>query len=110
MKVDDIFSLPDAAEDIFNIYTYNDTYYSRRNAVKTTERIKEAIIGLKKNPEVGNLPPELERVSIHEYRDVHVLPNKIIYQIINNSVYVHCILDLHRDMQSLLMDRLLKYD
>ena len=40
----------------------------------------------------------------------HVSPYRIIYQIINNSLYVHCILDERRDMQSLLMDRLLKYD
>jgi len=55
-----------------------------------------------------NFPPELERIGVYDYREVFFKPYRIIYQISGSEVYVHCVLDGRRDMQTLLQQRLLR--
>ena len=74
------FYFSDAEEDVFNIDKYN----------------------------IGNIPPKLERINIYEYREVHSVPYRVIYQILNDNIYVHCILDAGRDIKSPLTERPLK--
>jgi len=107
MKINSIFFLPDAEDDIFNIYKYNDKNYSSKNALETIKEIKTTISNLKNYPNIGNIPPELERIDIYEYREVHFSPYRIIYKIIGENIYIHCILDSRRDIRSLLMERFL---
>ena len=59
-------------------------------------------------PNRGNIPPELERLGIFEYQEIHYKPYRIIYQIIESIVYIHCVLDGRRNLQQLLQERLLK--
>ncbi len=108
MKESDIILLPDAEEDIFNIYKYNDNNYSRKNAMDIIRKIEETIYKLKNYPKIGNIPPELERINIYDYREVHSVPYRIIYQLLDNNIYIHCILDSRRDLRSLLIERLLQ--
>jgi hypothetical protein len=56
----------------------------------------------------SHLPPELERISVLEFREVFFKAYRITYQIIGNNVYVHCILDGRRDMQDSLQQRVLR--
>lgn len=53
-------------------------------------------------------PPELERIGVTDYREVHFKPYRLIYQIIGKKVFVHCVLDWRRDSQELLERRLLR--
>ena len=108
MKITDIFFLPDAEEDLFDSYKYNTRVYSEENALKTVKEIEKSIYKLKNYPKIGNIPPELERININEYREVHTTPYRIIYQILNGNIYIHCILDARRDVKSLLSERLLR--
>ena len=108
MKKIDIILLTDAEEDIFNIYRYNATRYSRKNAMITIQSIKETIYKLANYPKMGNNPPELERINIYDYREVHSVPYRIIYQLLDFNIYIHCILDSRRDLRSLLIERLLQ--
>ena len=108
MKITSLFFLPDAEEDLFDIYKYNTRVYSGDNASRTIKEIKKTIYKLKNYPEIGNIPPELERIDINEYREVHTAPYRIIYQILNEDIYIHCILDARRDVKSLLSERLLR--
>jgi toxin ParE1/3/4 len=59
-------------------------------------------------PDRGHVPPELERIGVLEFREVFYKPYRIIYQIIGNNVYIHCILDGRRDMQDILQQRVLR--
>ena len=63
-----------------------------------------------KMPDRGHLPPELERIAGLEFREVFCKLCRIIYQIIGNNVYVHCMLDGRRDMQDTLQQRVLRED
>lgn len=70
--------------------------------------LERAAPTLKEMPERGHFPPELDRIAIREYREIHFKPYRILYAIHGDAVVVHCVLDGRRDMQSLLEERLLR--
>lgn len=54
------------------------------------------------------MPPELDRIGVTTYREVHFQPYRIIYEFSGPEVFIHGVLDGRRDMQSLLQRRLLR--
>jgi len=54
------------------------------------------------------VPPELERVGVFEFREVHFKPYRILDEVVGARVYVHAILDRRRDLQDLLARRVLR--
>ena len=59
-------------------------------------------------PMRGHVPPELERIGVKSYREVHFKPYRVLCEVAGLEVYVHCVLDGRRDMQSLIERRLLR--
>ncbi len=99
----------DAEQDVFEIYHYISASGSPLNAEKLLNELEQAIISLEHMPERGHTPPELKRIGIFEYREIHLKPYRIIYEIIGSNVFVHCVLDGRRDLQDLLQQRLLRW-
>ena len=59
------------------------------------------------HPERGTYPKELSALGIQEYRQTFFKPYRVIYRITGQAVYIVLIADGRRDMQSLLIRRLL---
>ena len=97
-----------AENDILEIYNYVALHDSVSKAEKLFDRLKETCISLEKYPKRGHLPPELERINIREYSEIHYKPYRIIYQIRGKQIYIHCILDGRRNVQDILHARLLR--
>ncbi|MBU0710438.1 type II toxin-antitoxin system RelE/ParE family toxin [bacterium] len=100
--------IADAEDDIFGICKYAANNDSFQKADSLLQNIEEKIYGLSELANRGHTPPELERIGIYEYREIHFKPYRIIYQIIEPNVYVHCVLDGRRDLEDLLQERLLR--
>ena len=100
--------IADAEEDIFSIYKYVAMNDSVQKAEVLLINIEEKIASLSELANRGHTPPELERIGIYEYREIHLKPYRIIYQIIESDVYIHCVLDGRRDLEDLLLERLLR--
>jgi len=100
--------IADAEEDIFGIYKYVANNDSIHKADLLLQNIEKKINGLAELANRGHIPSELERVGIYEYREIHFKPYRIIYQILESDVYVHCVLDSRRDLDDLLRERLLR--
>ena len=98
----------DAARDLEEIYDYLDRHASPARADHVLERIEEAFQGLSEHPERGSYPGELLDIGIRQYREVPFGPYRIVYRVIEDTVYVFVIADGRRDMQSLLERRLLQ--
>jgi len=98
----------DAEEDVLDIWRYVALSGALGNAEKLLDEFDHAITSLENMPERGHIPPELKRVNVHGYREIHVKVYRVIYQIIGPDVFVHCILDGRRDIQDLLQERLLR--
>ena len=58
-------------------------------------------------PRRGAVPKEVELLDAGEFRQMLLLPYRIIYEIIADAVVVTLIADAKRDMQTLLEQRLL---
>lgn len=103
-----VFLIYDAEEDIFDIYNYVANHDSPENAEALFENLQKTCLKLESFPERGHIPPELERINVIEFLEIHFKPYRIIYQIRGNGVYIHCILDGRSELQELLQQRLLR--
>ena len=100
--------ISDAEEDIFSIYQYVLMNDSAESAEYLLRKIEEKCLSLREYPNRGHVPPELERIGVYNYREIHFKPYRIIYEVIKLNVFVHCVLDGRRSLQDLLEMRLLK--
>ena len=97
----------DAARDLNDLYDYIAAHDTPQKANYVLEQIEKAFSMLSEFPERGAYPKELLALGIREYREVFFKPYRIIYRVMDKSVYVLLIADGRRDMQSLLQLRLL---
>ena len=103
-----VYIIVEAENDIFSIYQYVAINDSIRKAEILLNNIEERISSLSELANRGHIPPELESIGIHDYREIHFKPYRIIYQIIESDVFIHCVLDSRRDLEDLLQERLLR--
>ncbi|MBI3585355.1 MAG: type II toxin-antitoxin system RelE/ParE family toxin [Nitrospinae bacterium] len=100
--------IEDAEKDLLDVYQYVALNDSAEEADKLINHIEETIQKLETFPLRGHIPPELERIGVLEFREVHYKPFRIIYEIHKSEVFIHCILDGRRDLQELLQKRVLR--
>ena len=99
---------PQAKQDLEEIFIYvamNDCFSS---ANKLLDAIEKTCNKLKEIPERGHIPIELRPTGIKKYLEIHYKPYRIIYEIENDLIYIHLILDGRRNIQEILSERLLR--
>ena len=99
---------PEAVADIVTIHRHVATEESPARAAHVRDRLLESCRSLESLPRRGHRPPELERVGVSEFREVHWKPFRVIYEVGEDEVLVHAVLDGRRDLQDLLAWRLLR--
>jgi toxin ParE1/3/4 len=97
-----------AKQDLKEIFIYEATNDSRSAADKLLESLEQTCYRLEEFPERGHIPPELKLTGIKRYLEIHFKPYRIIYEIDNNQVYIHTVLDGRRNIQEILSERLLR--
>ncbi len=70
-------------------------------------RIEATIETLSAFPERGHYPDELQELGIRRYREIVFGPYRIVYQITEGVAHVLLVADGRRNMQALLLRRLL---
>ena len=96
-----------AAQDLCEIVSYI-AARSPRNAEKVLEKIKERARSLETSPERGRVVPELREYRIRTVRELVVKPYRLIYGVTDDGVSILAVFDGRRDLQDVLMDRLLR--
>jgi addiction module RelE/StbE family toxin len=79
-----------------------------RTALKILERIEVKINALDHFPYRGGYVPELLKRNIKDYRQLLESPWRIIYKIDKDIVNVLLIVDSRRNVQDILIERLIK--
>ena len=98
-----------AAEgDLFDIGEYVALNDIPGKADDLLDHLECACEQLTTSPAKGHMPPELQRIGVDGYREIHFKPYRIIYETAGRTVYVHAVLDGRRDLQSMLERRLLR--
>jgi len=103
-----VLLVAEAEEDLFDIYKYVLRTDGRDRADHVLGKLREACYGLIETPRRGHVPPELERIGVRDYLEIHFKPYRIFYQIAGRRVFVHCVLDGRRALQEVLERRLLR--
>ena len=98
----------DAEQDLIDIHRYVALHDSPADAAHVIDRLENLCLRLADLPLRGHVPPELERIGVTGFREVHFKPYRVIYEVVGREVFIHCVLDGRRDMQSLLERRLLR--
>ncbi|MCX7093341.1 MAG: type II toxin-antitoxin system RelE/ParE family toxin [Methylobacter sp.] len=97
-----------ALADLLDINDYYLAEVSDHVAGKIIASLEAAVNNLAAFPDRGSFPKELLSLGIRQYRQVIEKPYRIIYEIVADKIVVHAILDGRRDMQSLLILRILR--
>lgn len=101
-----VLMLPEATKDIEDIHRCIQHNDSPDKALHVLDQLEELVTSLAALPERGHYPPELDRIGIQDYREVHFRPYRVIHEIGKRKVFIHAVLDGRRDIHSLLARRL----
>lgn len=102
-----VFLMAQAEGDLETIRTYLIEHSSVQEATRLLDKIDERIASLESFPLRGNIPKELEEQGNHDHRQLVVPPYRLVYRVLDTSVFVMLIADGRRDMKALLRRRLL---
>ncbi len=100
--------LASAEHDLRELRRYIVKNFSLGTWQKTYDKLKESIGNLAAFPLLGGVPEELESLNWTQYREILSGRNRIIYEIRQDTVFVHVAMDTRRDMVSFLMTRLVR--
>lgn len=97
-----------AARDLEQICDWIAEHDSQAKALYVLDRITEAAEAIaRSSPHSGSRPPELPPGMEVEYRQVFFKPYRLIYEVREGEVIIHLIADGRRDLQSLLLRRII---
>ena len=103
-----VFIDPQAKKDLNEIFIYVALKDCLEAAIKLLDRLEKACLKLEKYPKRGHIPEELRSTGIKKYIEIHYKPYRIIYEIDNDLIYIHSVLDGRRNIQEILKARILR--
>lgn len=87
-------------------------YITRRFGVQTwrssLNSLKEAVRTLEAHPQAGKVPDELRALNPGQYRQIISGVNRIVYEIRQETIYIHIVCDSRRDLQGILSRRMMR--
>jgi toxin ParE1/3/4 len=95
----------DAEDDLFEIFTAAAEERSVERAEALIGSLQKLCRTLSTSPMRGHVLPELFAIGVTEFRELHYGVDRIVYSIESRSVYVHCVLDERRDVETILQQR-----
>ena len=98
----------DAEADLDDLVKFVEIQQSTAHADHVFSKLKAAILALGTAPKRGRVVPELREVGVSNYREILWKPYRVLYLVEDKRVYVVAILDGHRDLADLLLQRLLR--
>ena len=97
-----------AEDDLDEIVEY---YFplSQNYVEKVIFEFEENVMSLKEYPKSGRIVPELEKQGILQYRELIQGYYRIIYEISDDKVIVHTIIDGRRNFEDIIISKLSRY-
>lgn len=100
-----IIFLQSAAEDLMEIRRYIRRHFSERTWAQAYRKIKNSIQYLEQFPYSGHPPAEL---PAGHFLEIIAVKNRVIYQVVGTTVYIHLVCDSRQDFTALLQRRPLR--
>ncbi len=103
-----VFLTESASCDIVEIWKFIALNDSIIAAGKIRRGLEKTVRNLEVLPERGHVCPELERIGVFDYREVHFKTFRLIYFIKEENIFVVGIFDGRRELQEILIQRSLR--
>lgn len=100
--------LKSAEQDLRELRTYLIRNFGKDAWQASYTGIKGAVSAIRDFPLSGNVPEELEKLNLTQYRQVLSGMNRIIYEVRQETIYIHIVCDTRKDMKTQLARRLLR--
>jgi plasmid stabilization system protein ParE len=105
-KIYDVIWSKTSEKDLVGIVEYI-AADSPSNAFEVFKEIKQKASSLYTFPDRGRIVPELQDQGISLYRELIVPPWRILYRMSEKKVYVLSVLDSRRNVEDILLKRLI---
>jgi toxin ParE1/3/4 len=96
-----VIVLASAERDLRHLKTYILKNFSTSAWQGTYGKLKQAMRGLEMFPLAGAIPAEIAALGSDKFRQIISGKNRIIYQVKQDTVYIHMIADVRRDLRTL---------
>jgi toxin ParE1/3/4 len=80
---------------------------SPMRAEEILERIVSRAQSPQSSPERGRTPPELRSIGDRTWREIQETPWRIVYRIAGRRIEIHAVFDGRRDLEDVLLERIL---
>ncbi len=94
--------LQSAVDDLHEIRRYIRKRFSQAVWLDAYARIEKAILNLERFPHASHAPAELP--AMH-FLEIIVARNRVIYEVLGDTVYIHLICDTRQDFKTRLARR-----
>jgi toxin ParE1/3/4 len=78
-------------------------------ATDSLKKIKDRVSELTLFPQQGCIVPELKQQGILHYRELIIPPWRVIYRLAQHQVYILSVIDARRNIEDILLDRLVRH-
>ena len=108
MEIKDVLVSQCAEDDLSEIVEY---YFSLNpNYVENiVSEFETNVLSLQQYPKRGRIVPELDRQGISQYRELIQGYYRIVYEISEDKVIVHTIIDGRRNFEDIIISKLSRY-
>jgi plasmid stabilization system protein ParE len=106
-----VFFVDLAEQDLQRLRRYVMEKFSEEAGNEVYTKVRDAILGLENNPNLGRLIPELETLGLNSHRYMLVeKKNKVIFEVIEpqKEIYIYLICQDRENFNSVLIKRLLE--
>ncbi len=97
-----------ARRDLFQIVDY---LFGDRPSVAfgLLDQLEDKAASLNRSPHRGRLVPELGRLDVRHYRELLVGAYRLIYRVVDDTVFILGVFDGRRNLEDLILKRLLSF-
>lgn len=98
-----VILLQGAIDDLMDIKS------SDKNWAVTKKQIKAELSLIGENPFSRSEPPEIQEISITQFHQGLSKYHRIVYEVLDDAVYVHIICHQRKDMTQILLRRMSRF-
>jgi len=100
--------LQSAETDLRDLKSYLVKNFGQAAWRESYTQVKKTISHIAAYPKLGGMPDELIALNLMQYRQALSGMNRVIYELRGDTAFVHVICDTRKDLQTLLMNRILR--
>ncbi len=107
-----VMLLEDAEQDLIDIHAYIQNRFSASLANEIYQQIRDDILMLEENPNLGTMIPQLAELGMHQFCHMVVMKkNRVVYEIdmANQLIYVFLVCTERQDYDSVLRRRIMRH-